>query len=301
MEVKKFAILLSVFNGEAYLEDQITSIFNVHFDDVTLYIRDDGSQDRSPLIINKIANEFSSIILLPDSGLHLGIRASFMSLLDAALSTGHSLYAYCDQDDVWIGNRFEDSASIIDKSVPHLVISRAILTRRNLEFIGFSPELKPVPYVLSLFRNQAIGCCCVFNHKLATLVSKRAPDFEGLNILHDWITYILASVYGRVSITSNFWTLYRQHGENAVGISTGAKRILHGFIGRVTRRAVSSKQIAKALLKCNDDSLPMGHCISDLATFRVWDLKLLVQLVYRMEYKLAKPIDFVAIVLNLIL
>ena len=43
----KVAILLSTYNGERYLREQIDSILNQKNVDVDLYVRDDGSHDRT--------------------------------------------------------------------------------------------------------------------------------------------------------------------------------------------------------------------------------------------------------------
>ena len=46
---KKVAILMSTYNGEKYIEQQIESILNQEFVDISLFIRDDGSTDNMAL------------------------------------------------------------------------------------------------------------------------------------------------------------------------------------------------------------------------------------------------------------
>ena len=42
----EIAILMSTYNGEKYLNEQLKSLFNQDIDDhMTIYIRDDGSKD----------------------------------------------------------------------------------------------------------------------------------------------------------------------------------------------------------------------------------------------------------------
>ena len=48
---KKVAILMSTYNGERYLAEQIQSIIDQSYPNWTLYIRDDGSTDRTQEII----------------------------------------------------------------------------------------------------------------------------------------------------------------------------------------------------------------------------------------------------------
>ena len=47
------AILLSTYNGEKYLEEQLDSLLLQSYQDFVVYIRDDGSSDRTVNIINQ--------------------------------------------------------------------------------------------------------------------------------------------------------------------------------------------------------------------------------------------------------
>ena len=50
----KIAVLMSTYNGQKYLDEQLMSIANQTFSEVmTLYIRDDGSTDNTLKIIEK--------------------------------------------------------------------------------------------------------------------------------------------------------------------------------------------------------------------------------------------------------
>ncbi|EQC69309.1 Alpha-L-Rha alpha-1,3-L-rhamnosyl transferase [Streptococcus sp. HSISB1] len=55
---------MSTYNGEQFLADQIESIQHQTVKDWTLYIRDDGSSDKTPDIIRRYAQADSRIILL---------------------------------------------------------------------------------------------------------------------------------------------------------------------------------------------------------------------------------------------
>ena len=49
------AIVMSTYNGQTFLEEQIKSILEQSYSDFTLYIRDDGSSDDTLSIIKKMA------------------------------------------------------------------------------------------------------------------------------------------------------------------------------------------------------------------------------------------------------
>ena len=59
---KRVAILMSTYNGEKYLTEQIESIVNQSFPNWVLYIRDDGSTDKTTEIIKKFTRKYSNII-----------------------------------------------------------------------------------------------------------------------------------------------------------------------------------------------------------------------------------------------
>ena len=67
----KVAILLSTYNGEKYLAEQIESIQKQTYSNWHLYIRDDGSSDNTVAIINKFVQKDNRIHFLKDECKHL--------------------------------------------------------------------------------------------------------------------------------------------------------------------------------------------------------------------------------------
>ena len=51
MENSKVAVLLSTYNGEKYLKEQLDSLINQSYSNIDIYIRDDGSTDNTVKII----------------------------------------------------------------------------------------------------------------------------------------------------------------------------------------------------------------------------------------------------------
>ena len=54
--MKKVHILLSTYNGEKYIDQQINSIIQQTYKNWKLIIRDDGSTDKTPDLIEKYSN-----------------------------------------------------------------------------------------------------------------------------------------------------------------------------------------------------------------------------------------------------
>ena len=96
------AVLMSTYNGEKYIKEQLDSIFRQKEVKVTLYVRDDGSTDGTLDIIKL----YHGIILLPFDE-NKGPGLSFMTLLYHVMgqSTKYDYYAFADQDDIWMDNK----------------------------------------------------------------------------------------------------------------------------------------------------------------------------------------------------
>ena len=81
----KLIVLMSTYNGERYLAEQLDSIVNQTYRDWTLYIRDDGSKDATREILRAYAKRDPRINYLEAaSQQNLGVKKSFFSLLATA-------------------------------------------------------------------------------------------------------------------------------------------------------------------------------------------------------------------------
>ena len=77
----KVTILMSTYNGENFLAEQIESIQQQTYTDWTLLIRDDGSRDKTRDLIKRFASEDDRIVFInPDQTENLGVIKSFFTL-----------------------------------------------------------------------------------------------------------------------------------------------------------------------------------------------------------------------------
>lgn len=106
-------ILLATYNGEKYLDSQITSIVNQTYKEWTLYIRDDVSFDNTQGVIKKWALLDSRIKLVDNRNESLGIGGNFLRLL--RYSTADYI-CFCDQDDYWFENKLEVLYKVIKEN-----------------------------------------------------------------------------------------------------------------------------------------------------------------------------------------
>lgn len=213
------AILLSTFNGERWLPEQLASIQNQSHSNWVLYWRDDGSSDGSHGLLQR----FSGPSVAVSSDRRLGASGSFLTLLRAALEGPASYFAFADQDDVWLPDKLSravDALSDLASGRPGLFFCARTLVDASLRPIGHVPAPDPVPaFPASLAQNLAPGCCMMLNRTAATLLD-RLPVPEGA--WHDWWAYVVVSAHqGAVIAGPHPDILYRQHGTNLVGEPLG--------------------------------------------------------------------------------
>ena len=95
MDDKKVAVLLSTYNGEKYLREQLDSIENQTYKNIQIVIRDDGSHDNTVEIINEYSKKYGNVKFI--HGKNKGFIKSFFKLLEYSDA---DYFAYADQDDI---------------------------------------------------------------------------------------------------------------------------------------------------------------------------------------------------------
>lgn len=229
--------------------EQLESIVLMRDENTFLLARDDGSTDRSSSILVAFSEKYDWCEIAKNSGLRLGITDSYLSLIDYAISKEPDLIAFCDQDDVWLSNRFEDAKRLLVKSIPQMLIGSIDIVDADLNLISKARRIvQPINPYLSIFANQAIGCASIINFSLALELSK-SREYFSKEILHDWRSFILASFYGEVRYSEIVWLQYRQHGKNAIGYSIGLKRFLRYFLGNKKRLASDFHELSQNVLE----------------------------------------------------
>ena len=213
------AVLLSTYNGEAYLEAQLDSLSFQHGVTVEIFTRDDGSSDRTQEILTRHART-PLHLAAPDGGASLGPAGSFLQLL-ATAPDSFDYYAFCDQDDVWLPDKLARATGVLANgpaTEPCLYCSRVQCVDETLRALGPSPVNHDSRFEHLLFENIAYGNTVVMNAQARSLVVSAAPGTGA--IMHDWWCALVVSAVGTVIHDDEARILYRQHRGNAIGAST---------------------------------------------------------------------------------
>lgn len=218
-------ILLATYNGERYLEEQIDSIRQQTFTDWRLLISDDGSSDGTLRIIERYEALDTRIICVNKTVRFGGACPNFMFLLR---NSSDSYFMFCDQDDVWLPSKIEDSLQIMrlientySEAVPALVFTDMRVVDADLStispsferFASINPDETSLVSILS--NPVAAGCTILANASLRELTFL-TPDNQPMD-MHDWWITLVAASFGHIGHVNHPTSLYRQHGTNEFG------------------------------------------------------------------------------------
>lgn len=204
-------VLLSSYNGERYLDEQLLSLQRQKNVDVCVLVRDDGSTDGTIDILNKWKDRMD---LQFYSGKNLKPARSFMDLISHA--GVYDYYAFCDQDDVWDEDKLAVAVRALEKSQkPALYMSATRIVDENLHELGVHKVNTYHTLENAMIKNEATGCTEVFNYQLLKIMQRYQPQFIKM---HDsWITRVTYAIGGDVLIDETPHISYRQHGDNVLG------------------------------------------------------------------------------------
>ncbi|MBW3641324.1 MAG: glycosyltransferase [Actinobacteria bacterium] len=209
-------VLLSTYNGERRLADQLDSVLAQTHADLVVTARDDGSTDATPEILAAYARREPRVQW--SAGENLGVAGSFLQLLSTA--TG-DLVAFCDQDDVWEQDHVERGVSALAaRARPALWFSNLLVTDAGLRPIGRHDLVRPggASFTNALVENGAFGCATLLNGLAVELLRAPLPRHV---VLHDEWCYLVVSALGEVVYDPSPTVQHRQHGDNAVDVGRG--------------------------------------------------------------------------------
>lgn len=248
-------VLLSTYNGERYLREQLNSIINQKNCSIKILVRDDGSSDSTTDILEEYQKKGC---LSWYQGENLRPARSFYELI---LNSGDSdFYAFADQDDIWEEDKLE-------KAMRHLAEYQteiAVFTS-NVSLIDSKGNLikpKCFDYVESLnFKNTlienycGIGCTMVYNRKLSDYLKNHEKPSK--IVMHDYYILQVAAIFGKIIYSNEALVRYRQHEKNVVGIKTNfIQRLRQWKKNYLSRPAVSVTDQLESILTVFKGELP---------------------------------------------
>lgn len=213
----KIEILLSTYNGEKYLKDQLQSILSQKGNfELDILIRDDGSTDNTKKILEEYKLLYKNIKVI--YGCNLGWMKSFNKLI--FLSDEADYYAFSDQDDVWMPDKIKKGLEKIE----NISMSKPVLYGSNV--IETNDELLPLKksknkvrikldFLSVLLCSFTLGCTMIFNDEAKRLYTYSPKEMKFVG--HDWLLATLCASFGILILDENAYIYHRRHGSNESG------------------------------------------------------------------------------------
>jgi glycosyltransferase involved in cell wall biosynthesis len=251
-------ILLATYNGTPFLSEQLASLSRQTHTAWTLTISDDDSTDTTLDIVNQFANQVPQRVTLLH-GPKRGSTHNFFHLIQhAQLGNPHDLFAFCDQDDVWLDDKLSRAVQWHTSQPDHpvrLYCGRTQFVDEQLTPIGLSPNIqRPPSFGNALVQNIASGNTMVMSASVLNALQQIKPHHS---VWHDWTAYLAATALGGiVMFDETHCLLYRQHSRNVIGSNYGIKAQLKRFIPLWQRRYKHWSDMTESAIADIIDQLP---------------------------------------------
>ena len=232
--MKQVNILLSTYNGEKFIKEQLRSLLEQEGVRVNILVRDDGSSDHTQQILQEYQDKG---LLEWYGGPNITTAYSFLNLMHRASESEY--YAFCDQDDFWLKDKLQIAVEQLEQyphDRPALYYGRARLVDQDLQPIkdsGTSSD-KMLDFKSAVINSNATGCTMVFNKALLRIVKEKNPSYIAM---HDgWIHKICIIMKGNIFYDEDVHILYRQHGGNVIGSSNSKWRRIKNHYASFKKR-----------------------------------------------------------------
>jgi len=212
MDDKRVQILMSTYNGEKFIDEQLKSIFNQTYKNIEILIRDDGSTDSTLDILKKYEQQGKLRLV---SGANIGVWRSVCWLAENANESA-DYYSFADQDDVWMYDKTEKAVNALNKTEhdkPALYFCNYDYYDEEMNFISHKEPLKiELTFINAMVNFAAYGFACVINNEMRRLFLKMPHDSL---FPHDYLLLMLGTSLGKVVYDSDYiCAKYRRHNKN---------------------------------------------------------------------------------------
>lgn len=236
---KAVAILLSTYNGRNYIEKQLESIAGQTYENIKLFIRDDGSSDGTETLIemfimkNHLENK---MVIMKDNDGNLGFGRSFYRLANSI--TGFDYYFFCDQDDYWLPDKVERAVQLLKRESDKKLIcymSNYYIGDDNLEIKGkaycYNPVVEKETLGKQLFETTLIVGMAIAINEPFRKTAFMLTDSKQIPCSHDkWIALVLVGLNGKLVYDAIPTAIQRRHQSTT---SSCNQMTIYKFIWRI--------------------------------------------------------------------
>ena len=236
--MSKMPVIIAAYHGEKYIGEQLKSLFKQTRIPDEILIGDDSSDDKTFLAVEAVRSHYTGELKYFRNTPRLGVVQNFVHLAKAA--TGDFIF-FCDQDDVWLPEKIEKLATILEQdSTCQVAVCNSKMMDAELNSLhetlldgvsDFHKKMERINQGKGFFPllNQSIG---LSGHNMAVrkdflYIFNSIPQ----NCLHDlWLQYC-SGFLGVLRYLDEVLTLYRVHANNTSSpcVQAVKKNLLHRF------------------------------------------------------------------------
>ncbi len=227
----KISVAMASYNGEKYIREQLDSIRAQTRPADELIVVDDCSTDGTIRILKEYREEHPGFpIHIYRNRTNLGYMKNFRA---AARLTVGDLVLFCDQDDIWMEEKIETLAGIMEEHAEILAAASSfdLIDGEGKPFFQEKREgwcnnnlyhrevkedaLVQVPLTDLLLHNFCQGCAEIMRR---SVVDEFVKEYRG-RIPHDWFANLIAAHEGGLYFYNHPLFQYRIHEHNALGLA----------------------------------------------------------------------------------
>lgn len=213
----KVAVIMSTFNGEKYIKQQVKTIFGNNKSKITLFVRDDGSKDETVTILYELKNRYDIRIF---EGENIGWKRSFLKLI-YNIDDDFDYYAISDQDDIWKTDKIDHAVGLLSKyNTAALYFSNMnIINTSNNTFNRLYNNTEQYDYLSNYYYLGAspFGCSLIWNREMQKLINVEKPHIA---VAYDQWIHLIARVNATVVVDFSPQLNHLIHGDNVCGVSS---------------------------------------------------------------------------------
>ncbi|MDT2011802.1 glycosyltransferase family 2 protein [Carnobacterium divergens] len=238
------SVCMATYNGEKFIERQLSSILPQLSESDEVIIVDDSSKDNTIKLVEEMQKKDNRIKLIPNNP-NLGVLKSFNKAMN--LAQGDILFL-CDQDDYWYENKVATVMKIFNEDpTVYLVSHDAEVKDNNLNLIDdswdhYNTNKKTNSIVKTIIKNGYTGCMMAFRKELRD----DTVDFPKKIQMHDqWLALVAMKNNYKIVNLENKLMAYIRHGDNVTGARRPVGEMIQGRINMATCILNYNKRMTK--------------------------------------------------------
>lgn len=197
---KNVIVVISTYNGEKNITRQLESILQQTGVNVSVYIRDDSSTDKTVEVVKAFIfkNGYHNVKI--EVGKNMGYAKSFWTALKNCGDADY--YAFSDQDDVWKKDKLLKCIAPMEKDKEvGSKLSYCKMNRCSPDLQRLSEQVNVLPpkrlsKKLVLTQTYNYGAATVINKEARNLVCRCWPEID--NLPHDLWVGLICYWFGKI-------------------------------------------------------------------------------------------------------